>query len=118
MLQIPLSQDAEKIRQHRSRFVKIRRVPIEILGRRNYWRGLSVRQDPLYGRMAPRSAVGTSSGFDSPAALLDECFEHLVGSVFSSQSWRHRISERPVSLRDYITNEVLSLRRPSQPDTA
>ena len=24
----------------------------------------------VYGRPAPRSAVGTSSGFDSPAALL------------------------------------------------
>jgi hypothetical protein len=30
----------------------------------------------LYGRTAPRSAVGTSSGFDSPAALLDRLFEH------------------------------------------
>jgi len=32
--------------------------------------GFSVRQDPLYGRTATRSAVGTSSGFDLPAALL------------------------------------------------
>jgi len=32
--------------------------------------GFSVRQDPLYGRTTPRGAVGTSSGFDSPAALL------------------------------------------------
>jgi hypothetical protein len=29
MLQIPLSQDAEKLRQHRSRFVKILNVPPE-----------------------------------------------------------------------------------------
>src|SRR6476659_7390712 len=42
----------------------------EILGGRKCWRGFSVRQDPLYGRTAPQSAVGTSSGFDSPAALL------------------------------------------------
>ena len=34
--------------------------------------GFSVRQDPWYGRTAPRSAVGTSSGFDSPAALPAE----------------------------------------------
>jgi len=36
--------------------------------------GFSVRQDPLKGRTAPQSAVGTSSGFDSPAALLDGLF--------------------------------------------
>ena len=35
-------------------------------------------QDRLYGRTAPRSAVGTSSGFDSPVALLDGLFEHPV----------------------------------------
>jgi hypothetical protein len=34
--------------------------------------GFSVRQDPWYRRTAPRSAVGTSSGFDSPAALPAE----------------------------------------------
>ncbi len=30
----------------------------------------------IYGRTAPRSAGGTSSDFDSPAALLDSLFEH------------------------------------------
>src|SRR5215470_927334 len=34
--------------------------------------GGSVRQDPLYGRTAPRSTGGTSSRFDSPAALPAE----------------------------------------------
>ena len=63
-------QDAEKVRQRRSRLIEILNVPIEILGGRKCWRGFSVCQDPLYGRTAPRSAVGTSSGFDSPAALL------------------------------------------------
>ncbi len=37
----------------------------EILGNWNLWRGFSVRQDPLYGRTAPRSAVGTSSDLHS-----------------------------------------------------
>jgi len=63
-------QDAEKARQLRSRLIKILNVPIEILGGRKSWRGFSVRQDLLKGRTAPRSVVGTSSGFDSPAALL------------------------------------------------
>src|SRR5207244_2286247 len=60
MLQIPLSQDAEKLRQHRSRFVKILNVPHR----------------------------GYASGFDSPAALLDEFFEHLLRSVPSSETCR------------------------------
>jgi hypothetical protein len=63
-------QDAEKARQLRSRLIEILNVPIEILGGGMSWRGFSVRQDPLNGRTAPRSVVGTSSGFDSPAALL------------------------------------------------
>jgi hypothetical protein len=32
--------------------------------------GFSVRQDPWYGRTAPQSAGGTSSGFDSPCILV------------------------------------------------
>ncbi len=65
-------QDAERVSQRRSRLIEILNVAIEILGGRKCWRGFSVRQDPLYGRTAPRSAVGTSSGFDSPAALFGE----------------------------------------------
>jgi hypothetical protein len=57
-------------RRLRSRLIEILNELIEILGGEKCWRGFSVRQDPLYGRTAPRSAVGTSSGFDSPAALL------------------------------------------------
>jgi hypothetical protein len=63
-------QDAEKARQLRSRLIEILNVPIEILGEGKSWRGFSVRQDSSNGRTAPRSVVGTSSGFDSPAALL------------------------------------------------
>src|SRR6185295_11054802 len=44
----------------------------EILGGQKCWRGFSVRQDPLYGRTAPQSAVGTSSGFDSPPPCLGQ----------------------------------------------
>ena len=32
-----------------------------VFGRRNHWRGFSVRQDRSHGRTAPRSAVRTSS---------------------------------------------------------
>jgi hypothetical protein len=47
-------QDAERVRQRRSRLIEILNVAIEILGCRKCWRGFSVRQDPLYGRTAPR----------------------------------------------------------------
>ncbi|OAI45716.1 hypothetical protein AYO43_01635 [Nitrospira sp. SCGC AG-212-E16] len=33
-------------------------------------------------RTAPQSAGGTSSGFDSPAALLNGLFEHPAGMFF------------------------------------
>src|SRR5262245_37414413 len=55
-------QDAEKILQQRTRSVQTLNTPTEVLRWRRHLRGLSVRQDPLNGRMAPRSAVGTSSG--------------------------------------------------------
>ena len=54
----------------RSRLIEILDLPIEIFGGGKRWRGFSVRQDSLNGRTAPRCVVGTSSGFDSPAALL------------------------------------------------
>ena len=52
--------------------VQILNVPIEILGRRKYWRGFSIRQNLFYGRTAPQSAVDTSSGPSLAAALPAE----------------------------------------------
>ena len=40
----------------RYRIVQILNVEVESLGGRKQWRGFSVRQDPLNGRTAPRSA--------------------------------------------------------------
>ena len=53
-------QDAEKARQLRSRLIEILNVPIEIPGGRDG--GVLPYGRPTW--------VGTSSGFDSPAALL------------------------------------------------
>ena len=75
----PLARQDAPFPKRRSRIVQTLNVPIEILGNREYRRGFSVRQDSLYGRTAPRSAVGTSSGSSLAAVLLDESFEPPAG---------------------------------------
>jgi hypothetical protein len=89
-------QDAEKVHQLPSYIVQTLNVAIGILGGRKYRWGFSVRQDSLYGRTVPQSAVGTSSGPSLAAALLDDLFEHPAGA-FSSRRIRahHRTSIVP-----------------------
>jgi hypothetical protein len=45
-------QDAETVRQRRSRFAQTLNVENGSLGDRKHWRDFSVRQDPFYGRTA------------------------------------------------------------------
>jgi len=49
---MPAPQDAEKVRQRRSRVAQTLNVEERLLGGPKHCRGFSVRQDPLYGRTA------------------------------------------------------------------
>ena len=62
-------QDAEKVRQRRSRIVQILKVEEESLRGRKHWRGFSVRQDQLRGRTA-HTKCGTYLLASSLAAAL------------------------------------------------
>jgi hypothetical protein len=74
-----LEQDAEKVRQQRSRFAQRLNVEEEFLGGRKHWRGFSVRQDLSYWRTAHTKCGLYLLGPSLAAALLDSLFEHPAG---------------------------------------
>ena len=76
---MPAPQDAEKVRQRRSRVAQTLNVEERLLGGPKHCRGFSVRQDPLYGRTAHTKCGLYLLGTSLAAALLDELFEPTAG---------------------------------------
>jgi len=73
---MPAPQDAEKVRQRRSRVAQNLNGDEEFLGGRKHCRGFSVRQDPLQGRTAHTKCGMYLLGPSLAAALLDGLLEH------------------------------------------
>src|SRR4029077_13676843 len=67
---MPAPQDAEKVRQRRSRVAQTLNVEERLLGGPKHCRGFSVRQDPLYGRTAHTKCGLYLLGPSLAAALL------------------------------------------------
>ncbi len=67
---MPAPQDAEKVRQQRSRVAPTINVEEGILGGQKHGRGFSVRQEPFYGRTAHTKCGVYLHGPSLAAALL------------------------------------------------
>src|SRR6185295_5897725 len=68
-------------------------------GCRKHWRGFSVRQDPLEGRTASRSAVGTSSVFHS----LRPCWTATLSILL-----KNRHQTRGIDANKCVGNQTLN----------
>jgi hypothetical protein len=77
----PPPQDAEKVRQRRSRVAQTLNVEERLLGGPKHCRGFSVRQDPLYGRTAHTKCGLYLLGPSLAAALLG------TRRVLARQGW-------------------------------